>query len=261
MLVIFKRKIHEFLAAGLLVLLLSMPAGGEDKFDGAVHEAVSANRQNVASQKKIDIIDDRTRQLFSEYQQVAKEVDDLKSYNSQLRDIIRSQDEERDSLNRQIEKIGVTQKRIIPLMQKMIDTLEKFVGLDLPFLLEERRQRVAKLKKNIKRADLSIPEKYRQILEAYQIENDYGRTIEAYRSKTDLSGNGQIVNFLRVGRVGLYYQTLDEQRIGYWDREARAWRELSGGYNRAIKRGIKMARKQIAPELMTIAIKGAERVQ
>ena len=42
------------------------------------------------------------------------------------------------------------ERQITPLTLKMIDSLGQFVNLDLPFLLDERRQRVARLRRKFK---------------------------------------------------------------------------------------------------------------
>ena len=83
-------------------------------------------------------------------------------------------------------------------MLKMIDALDQFVELDMPFLLEERRQRVAFLRTLLERSDVTVAEKFRRLLEAYEIENDYGRTIESYKGSLDVDGASREVDFLRI---------------------------------------------------------------
>jgi hypothetical protein len=136
----------------------------------------------------------------------------------------------------------------------MIDTLDQFVGLDVPFLLEERRKRVAGLREMMDRADVTISEKYRRILEAYQVENEYGRTIEAYRAPMPGADGSRTVDFLRVGRVALLYQTLDARESGMWDPGTKAWALLDDGYRAPIRQGLRMARKQVAPDLVEIPV-------
>ncbi len=94
-----------------------------------------------------------------------------------------------------------------------------FVELDVPFLLEERTSRVQNLKNMMVRADITISEKYRLILEAYQIELDYGQTLEAYEGLLGTGADARTVEFVKLGRVSLMYQTLDGSETGYWDAE------------------------------------------
>ena len=144
-------------------------------------------------------------------------------------------------------------------MQRMVETLEQFVALDVPFLLEERNGRVATLKQMMTRADVTISEKYRRILEAYQIENEFGRTIEAYRGTLDQEGKKLTVDFLRVGRIALVYQTLDASQNGVWDQGQRAWKELDSSYASAIQQGLKVARKQSAPDMIRLPLPAPEK--
>jgi hypothetical protein len=116
---------------------------------------------------------------------------------------------------------------------------------------------VASLRTMMDRADVTIAEKYRRILEAFQIENEYGRTIEAYRGTLEVDGTSRTVNFLRLGRVALLYQTLDGREAGAWDRAEGTWTTLSG-YHNAIEQGIRVARKQVAPDLLRLPIPAAE---
>ena len=141
-------------------------------------------------------------------------------------------------------------------MARMIDGLEQFIELDVPFLLEEERlPRVAKLRGMLARADVTVAEKARRVFEAYQIESDYGRTIEAYTGKLDLDGGSFDAEFLRVGRVALMYRTIGDQRHGFWDRTREHWTELPPTpYRRMMEQGLKVARQEIAPELITVPL-------
>jgi hypothetical protein len=138
-------------------------------------------------------------------------------------------------------------------MEKMIDTLGRFVELDVPFLLEERRSRVATLKQLLGRADVSTSEKYRRILEAYQIEMEYGRTLDAYTGKRGEGDNARTVQFIRMGRIALLYQTLDGDETGYWDAEKKAW-VTDAAYARDVKHALSVAKKEGAPDLVMVPV-------
>jgi hypothetical protein len=91
-------------------------------------------------------------------------------------------------------------------------------------------------------------------MEAYQIENEYGRTIEAYRSTLARDGKEVTVNFLRVGRIALLYQTLNEAQAGAWNQESRSWEPLDESFRSAIRQGLRIARKQSAPDLIRLPL-------
>jgi hypothetical protein len=154
-----------------------------------------------------------------------------------------------------IDEIASTGWRIMPFMEELINGLSKFIGSDYPFLPEERRTRIEQLNAVMKRADVSIAAKYRQILEAYQIEIDYGNTMEAYEGDLD----GRKVVFLKIGRIGLYYLSLDHQHCGAWDMANGQWRNLDDiDYRLAITKAIRIAKKQRSPELFITAVAPAE---
>jgi hypothetical protein len=172
-----------------------------------------------------------------------------------------SQDQEIADLNYSIDQVSVIERQVTPLMLKMIDALEQFIELDMPFLIEERRQRVAFLRTLLERSDITVAEKFRRLLEAYEIENDYGRTIESYKGSLDVEGASREVDFLRMGRIALLYETVDAEIYGMWDRDQKAWVGLPAEYRNQIRNGIKMAHKQIAPNLLILPVSAPEVVQ
>lgn len=206
------------------------------------------------SQKKIDSLSDQTQTMLQKYRQTLKQIENAKVYNNQLREIIKTQNEEKVSIKNQIEDLKDTAKGIVPLMVDMVKNIKAFVELDVPFLPEERAKRVADLESLLTRADVSTSEKFRRILEAYQVENEYGRTIESYRSIKMKDGKEMTVDYLQVGRVALLYQTLDGKETGAWDQKAKAWVELGSEYKKSVQAGIKMAKKQTAPQLVKLPI-------
>jgi hypothetical protein len=235
--------------------------GADSKVEQAIELREETNEAALASQKLIDEIAHDTERMATEYRSAIKETAALEIYNRQVDDLIAAQDKELESLRRQIDSVTSVGRQITPLMLRMIDTLDTFVALDTPFLPEERTKRVAGLREMMDRADVTISEKYRRLLEAYQIENEYGRTIEAYRGSLDHQGSSRTVAFLRIGRVALLYQTLDGEEVGAWDTAAKSWTTLGSEYRLAIRDGLRMARKQVAPDLITVPVQAAEVVQ
>lgn len=212
-------------------------------------------RQAQESQVRVDAMADETLRLVQEYRGLRREQENLAVYNANLEDMVRSQETEMVSLERQIEDIKVTQREIVPLMLRMLDGLEAFVAADLPFLQEERMARVEGLRALMRRADVDIPEKFRQIMQAYQTEADYGRTIEAYQGELIVDLNpGRSVEFLRIGRLVLAYQTLDRSESGFWDARNQAWIPLETRHNQSIRQGLRIAARQAAPELIQVPV-------
>ena len=204
---------------------------------------------------------DEIGSLEQQYIAVMKEVEGLEVYNALLQKQLDSQTQEMADLNNSIDQVSVIERQVTPLMLKMIEGLEQFVELDVPFLIEERRNRVAFLGTLLERSDVTVAEKFRRLLEAYEIENDYGRTIEAYKGSLELDGAVREVDFLRIGRTALLYQTVDAEIFGMWDKSQGAWVSLPAEYRNQIRSGIKMARKQVAPNLLILPIGAPEVVQ
>ena len=219
-----------------------------------VEERAAGNTAAAGSQKRIDKISDETDDLLGQYRTVLKQIDSIDLYNNQMRNLIAAQKEELDSLADQLSRVQGVGRSVTPLMTRMVDAIETFVELDVPFLIEERTKRIADLRELATRADVTTPEKFRQIMEAYQIENEYGRTIEAYRATLDLDGKETTVDFLRFGRIALVYQSLDEAQQGVWNQTTRSWDTLDSSYRSAIRAGLKIARKQSAPDLVTLPL-------
>jgi hypothetical protein len=211
------------------------------------------------SQVKIDKLAEQTRELLTDYKTVMKQVDGLIVYNKRLRKQIENQLRRIDDIENSISQVVVIQRQMTPLVIRMIDGLEQFVALDVPFHIDERRQRVAFLRANLDRSDVSIAEKFRQVLEAYKIENEYGRKIDAYKGSVDIGGVDRDVNFFRVGRVALLYQTTDTEVSGAWDQASRSWVELdSGEYRNAIMKGLRIARKEASIDVLALPIAAPE---
>lgn len=243
-----------------VLMLFSLPSHAEH-----LHEAIKTEEstQNAAiqSQKKINGLSDKTRRMLAQYRATTHQTETLITYNKHLQTLLTSQETEKASLQQQLQEIEVTQREIVPLIIRMADSLEKFITLDLPFLPEERKQRLDKIKAMMSQADVTTAEKFRRIIEAYEIENNYGNTIEAYRANLVFNGVTSSVDFLRLGRVALYFQRFDGSETGYWDRKQNQWHLLLGDQAQAIRQGIRIARKEKAPNMLTLPIPAAESVQ
>ena len=206
------------------------------------------------TQEQIVKLDEQTRILLAEYQSTSKEYDSLKLYNDQVQKIINSQIDEIESILIKIDELDKTNQRIVPFMLRMIDGLENFIQLDLPFLLDERRDRLDNLKVTMDRGDISTSEKFRLIIEAYKTELEYGRTIEAYRDNILIDDVETSADFLRVGRIALTYLTVDGSKGGYWDTNTKSWEKASSSIKRSTADALKVASKQAPPALIKIPV-------
>lgn len=217
------------------------------------------NQNNIDSQKHIDTLSLKTQSMLEEYRRILHDSEFQNAYNHELELLIQNQQEELKALNNQINQRKNTQLRILPLMRSMAEALEKFILLDLPFHQESRAGGIVLLNQQLRSPSLSIPDKFRRLLEAFQIENDYGRTIESYRHKVQIDEQSLSVNMLRIGRLALYYQTLDGSQSGYWDTRMRNWSKLPELNNQSLRVALHVAKKQRAPQLLSLPLISPEK--
>jgi hypothetical protein len=244
-------KLVSVLAFGLPVFFMAGWSAAADV--GKSLDVVSdTNSSAAASQKKIDQLSAQTRGLLEEYRRLQDGVEYQAAYTRELQDLEQAQLAQIEELNRQITQAAITRQRIVPLMRTMADALEKFVVLDQPFHHEERINAVLLLKRRLNQPDLSVSAKFRLLLEAYQLEQGYGSNIEAWRGPLQWQGEALSVEFLRVGRVALYFQSLDGQSSGYWSVEQEKWLPLDTRFNRDIAQALRVARNQVAPALLQL---------
>ena len=209
------------------------------------------------SQVRVDKVVTQTRSMEDQYRATLKEIDGLLIYNKLLELQIENQERVKVDLEQSIANVAIVNRQIVPVMTHMIDSLDQFIVLDVPFLNKERTDRVNGLKELMSRQDVTVAEKFRKVTEAYQIENDYGRTIETYKDTLEVDGAFLELDFLRIGRIALMYQSVDGKRSGVWNQDTQSWDDASDQRNQ-IKLGLSIAKKQVAPDLVILPVDSPE---
>lgn len=246
------------LMAILATLMLSMPLFAQ-QVDPIIETSRDSVNDTAQSQDQIDQVDARIQALLSDFRANLKQLEQLNRYNASQRRQVDAQRREIASLQEDINNIASLQRAVQPLMEDMVNGLEGLVEADVPFLINERRDRVERLRQIMEDPERSPAQRYRLIVEAYQIENEYGRTIESYRGNIDVDGRSyENVEFLRIGRVALVFKTDDDDILKYFNVDRRRWMDLDKSFLPAIKRGSRVAREQIPPELMYIPVGAPE---
>jgi hypothetical protein len=247
------------LAVLLFALLHPLHSPAQDTLGRIENEGIERTGERQATQRRIDALDAQNRELLEDYRGELRIVQGLETYVAMLGQQIEGQNEEIDIITTSISDVAVIERQVLPLLSRMIDSLEQFIALDMPFLREERANRVEGLRSLLGRSDVTVAEKARRVFEAYQIETEFGRTIEAYKAKVALAGGEFDADFLRIGRIALMYRTVGDGRLGRWDAQAGQWRELPATpYRRLIEQGLRVARQEIAPELISIPLNPAQ---
>lgn len=227
----------------------------------SVDDVLKAGADKAAAakeaQKRIDKIAEQTYDLLGEFKTVNKQIEGLRIYNAQLDRQIQNQVQAMADLQESIEDATVMERQIIPLTTKMLDGLEQFVALDMPFNIDSRKEAIQNIRNNMDSSRYSSAEKFRQVLELYDIEGQYSRTIDQYDGLVEIDGQERQVTFFRVGRIALLYQTPDQDVTGAWNKRSGQW-ENADDFRGAVNKGIKIAKKQAAIDILTLPILAPE---
>jgi hypothetical protein len=246
-----RMKVSSLVVSMIAVSAMSVSAS---TLDSALDKGVERIGGAQKAQYAIDNVDNQTRSAEREYRGVLKEVEGLTVYIEQLNKQLSAQDTEMVQIEYSIRQVTLIERQITPLMLRMIEAIDLFVMADVPFLKDERAARVEKLKSMMGRSDVTVAEKYRKVMKAYQTEMDYGRTIESYRGEIEIAGTMREVDFLRTGRISLVFKTLDGKELGVWNNKTKSFENLDPVYKSNVLKGIRIAREQTAPGLIKIPV-------
>ncbi len=223
--------------------------------DSIIQEGSHRASDNARAQGLIDKTAEKTTKKHNEYKQIIQSSNNLQRYNNLLQKQVDDQGKRKITLQASLDNSAQMHRDILPLIQEMVASLSQFIHLDLPFLTQERQERAKRLSILINASNTNIAEKYRQVSEAYQIEMEYGRTIESYRQTIPIAGKERELSLLRIGRIALLYRSDNGQHLGIWNKESKTWNSLNASqYERSIKNGIAMAKKNKSPSLLSMPI-------
>jgi len=226
--------------------------------DNTINLSVESSNLSVDAQEKIEKLDEISKKLYFDYKDTLNEYKALKSYDDQLSKIIDAQFAEIANINNQIDSLDDINIDILPLLKTMTDTLRKVINIDIPFLKEPRIDRVNNLDELLLRADITTAEKFRKVFEAYQIEANFGKTIENYPGYIVLNGAEVAVDFFRLGRLGLYYRTPNGKETGFWNLNTNDWSHEGSSLDDDIKVALDISNRQSPPNFITLPLKPVE---
>ena len=225
----------------------------KDLIEEAIKIEASSASAAADRQSYIDNIDTQIITLIGDIQFLSQQLDLTNIYNRQMQELINSQNNEILSINEQMVELDNTNRGILPKLEEMVLTLESIIQNDIPFLLDERFARIQDLKEILLQSNISTSEKFRRVFEAYQIENEYGRTIESYRDEIDVDGVKYNVEIFRLGRVGLYGRTSDGKYNAMFSKKENQWIKQKGIDNELVV-ALKIARKELPPSLIKLPV-------
>ena len=242
----------------LLSFLCIIEIYSQEIVDTTIDLSVESSNLSIDAQEKIEELDEISKKVYFEYKDTLNEYKSLKNYDDQLSEIIDAQFQEITNINQQIDSLDDINVDILPLLKTMTDTLRKVIELDIPFLKDGRVQRVNSLDELLLRADITTAEKFRKVFEAYQIEADFGKTIENYPGYITLNNNQVAVDFFRLGRLGLFYRTPDGNETGFWNLESNNWSHEGSSLDTNIKAALDISNRQSPPNFITLPLKPIE---
>lgn len=248
---------HPLKTSLTIFMMVVMNAATASVLNHAQSIQNETNTASAASQGRINDSADATLVMRSEIERLRLQVENLEVYQSHLKGLVASQQQEMSSIERQIEEIKNTRQGMVPLMYQMIEGLKVIVANDVPVKKLQRETRIAKLEKLMPRADVSDAEKYRRILEAYLIEMEYGTKMGIYRGKIELEGEVREADILHLGRLTMIARSLNGQLFWLWDNHKKQWLAADLSFSAGFEQAFAVASKQIAPSLVTLPISPA----
>lgn len=235
----------------LFTSFIAISSSAQANLERSQNQVAQTHRADQKLQQQINQLDQKTRQTLADYQRTQRQADLIEAYNQQLNRMIQSQRKEQSQLNNQLSSLNETEQVALPQVVTLYKNLQRFVTHDIPFLPQERAQRLKRLQAMLDRADVSLAEKYRQVLDAYKVEINYSHSIGNYEGVlSQPSKNDKQVTYFRLGRLALYYQTFDGKHGGLWEPANHQWQALNEEQNHQLSIAIAMAKKQHIPQLL-----------
>lgn len=235
----------------LLPLSVHFAVIGDELVAPALNSSIAAGK---ASQLRVEKAADAAVAARLELQNAQLQLRDLEAYNRYMQSLVADQQNELGKLNQQLEAVQETRQGLIPLMLQMQAELEQLVQNDIPLRREDRLARVEQLKATLARADVSEAEKFRQLLQAYQIEAEYGSRMDNYSAELELDGAPRRVDVLALGRVSLLAMTADRSQAWRWSAEAQQWQALDSQWLSPVAEAMDVAADKKVPQLLNVPL-------
>lgn len=233
--------------ATVLIAGLAMPA--QAQLREALNTGEQATRRAEQVQEQINQLDDERTDMVREYRSLLQRRDAAELYAKQQELVVKSQEEEIVSLTDQLGSIDDITAQTVPMLLGMVEDLKGFVSADLPFKQTERMARLEALDGIMATPNVTPAEQYRLIMDAYQAEMEYGRTISTWQEEIDIDGNPTTVDMFLYGRVALVYVTPNGKAARY-NRTSGEWEALKGGYVADINKAIRVAQAKAQQDVL-----------
>ena len=231
--------------------LPALASDTEQRVEKPVRQSIQTRQVNQQEEEKWRLEKEKLtaqfEQLQAEQKQLQQQRQDLQDYTDASRARIATKE-------KQLADIQQISDQIQPFLEEMLALLKTQVSDGYPFLPEEREKRIDNLEHLMTDPDVSVSEKYRKVMEAFMVEAEYGTTIETYQETITIDGQTMLVDIFRLGRLSLFYQSLDRKKCGFYNIADNAWQPLPGSHNPSIHAAIDIAAKRKPVEMLTLPV-------
>jgi Protein of unknown function (DUF3450) len=244
-------KLYILFGLGLLLVILPGVGTGQENLAETVDGTVAVARETQAAK------DQWAREkatLMSRYRSATANAAHLGARRDVAAAQLEALESEVSELERRLIESSRLQECLAETLRAILTRFEVVVARDLPFLAAERELRITSLKNEMNRSDVSAPEKLRRLLEAMQVEAQYGGEVELYQERIAVDSDSLYVDLLRVGRLAAFWRTPDGERVGQYDIATACWRELPGKYKGPISEAMEMAVRQRPYDLIALPL-------
>lgn len=243
------------LLGSAMVVALTAGAPATAQFREALDVSRQTARSGAQSQQRVENLDQQASELLTEYRANTKQLDLLNRFNASQRAEVENQLAQIAALEQDIANVEGLERAVVPLIGDMLEQLKTIVAADIPFRAEERAERLERLDAVMADPTQTAASRFRLIVEAYQIENEYGRTIDAYNNTVVDSSEGELtVEFLRIGRVALIYKSADDSILRIYNKSTGQFDDLDKSFLDDVRLGLRMAKEQTPPGLLQIPV-------
>lgn len=222
-----------------------------ERIEAPVHQAIVIRQETQKSEEEWR---DLRHELESRLAQLEAEVARLDEHRQTLVKDVAAAKTRIAGKEKELADIARIGHEMAPFLAELTARLNSLPADGLPFLRAEREQRLARLKQIMNDPQIEISERYRKSMEVLLIEAEYGLTIETYQQEIEVENRKLLVNLFRLGRLGLYYQSLDETQSGFYNVALKSWQALPKRYNQVLQTAIAIAAKQRPAEMLDLPL-------
>ncbi len=225
--------------------LMSSPAWAEQPLataSGVRSDAEAAVQTRVGTQKKFDKWAAEEAELMDKAEALERELEVTTKQRKKAEIYLDSQKQKVADLEHKLKEIERIRAELEPFMDETMTRLADFVAQDMPFLAEERQDRLKDLADKLGDYDASPAQKARRLMEALRIEAQYGTTVDVHEQEVNLDGGPRQVRVLRLGRLGLFAIGLDDRSAWRFDKATGKWVAMDD-YERLLAQAADMAQR------------------